>query len=137
MEIQPLFYSKLPKDVVYTIYDKLVYNRTLPLDVRNELYIFQGISSLLLYYDMVYGSYQGYSLLEHDLMWTLNDNMPINKGVSPKLLEEYPKMTKTYLQRLFCLSQHSSIFKIWSLMNLEKKIAILQSYNMHPSSHYS
>ena len=61
--------------------------------------------------------------LENNLLLKLNDDLPSNKGVSSKLKKEHPFITQEYLQRNVNVSEiNRRISKIWSLMNIKKKI---------------
>ena len=130
MEIQPLFYSKLPLDIIYKIYGDVVYNRRLQSDLKDEIYMFNKLWTIFAYYDFVYGTERcGYVLLETDLLWELNDNMPLEIGISPKLLKEYPWISTNYLKLLSFTPHKTTIFKIWSLMNIHKKKSFIQSFD--------
>ena len=117
MEITPLFYSSLPTDCIKLIYDKLVYQiRKIPKDLKEELELFMYIKEPLESLDFV-----KLGFLEHELMYTLNNYTPYNTRISPCLQDDYPNMSIKLLHGLYQKDIKSSIFKVWSLMNKEKK----------------
>jgi hypothetical protein len=121
MEVQSLFFSKLPVDCIYKIYSYVVYSRKLPTDFKNNLKVFFFINDILdATDDHLYW-------VENELLWILNKRIPLDNGVSEELMNRYPKMTQTYL---FCLCQRpikQSIFKIWSMLSYEDQINYLKN----------
>ena len=132
MEIQPLFYSQLPVDCIYKIYDYIVYSRKLDEKLKKSIHMYRVLKHRI-------EGFNEYELWweENELLWRLNDYKPANRGVSDKLLQEYPWMTVKYLQGLISGNIHKSIFKIWSLMSFEKQCDYCRNYPQlnYPQSH--
>ena len=131
LQIQPFFFSHLPLNCIYLIYDKLIYNRRLPESLKEDIHLFHKLDSIMFTsinswntFNIVDPSY-GLNVLENDLMWILNNNYALIDGISPALQDEYPWITVNYLQSLFNMKEKSTIFKLWSLLNTQKKKHII------------
>tara|TARA_Y100000816_G_C25565063_1_gene304900 strand:- start:52 stop:438 length:387 start_codon:yes stop_codon:yes gene_type:complete len=126
MEVQPLFYTNLPKDCVYYIYDKLVYNRRLPLAFKCELLI----TSHFKYTVYLHKINETLLVLKVLLIWLLsNQENDIDEEIFyKKLYKKYPeKITKEYVHTLLTEEEYieNVIKELWSLMDIDDKIRFI------------
>ena len=128
MEVKCLFYSKLPVDCVYKIYDKIVYNHKIDKQLKNSIIMFGFFKDNLDNMDYTEMMHE-----ENELLWRLNDYKPVNRGVSEKLKKEYPWITVEYLQSIPKLEIYSSIFKLWTLMSYKKQVIYCRERNVFVS----
>lgn len=128
MEMEALFLSNLPTDVVYKIYWELCKSKTIRVDLRCEILWFQKYKDMkALYREAFFDDPEDDDFymfwLENNILLKLNDDIPSNMGVSAKLLQEHPFITTEFLQRNVPSNAiDSRIFRLWSLMNIKKKI---------------
>ena len=128
MEMEALFLSNLPTDVVHKIYWDLCKSKTISVDLRCEILWFQKYKDMKdLYKEAFFDDPQDDDFymfwLENNLILKLNDGIPSNMGVSQRLQKEHPFITHEFLQRNVPSNEiDSRIFRLWSLMNIRKKI---------------
>ena len=128
MEMEALFLSNLPTDVVHKIYWDLCKSKTISDDLKHEIVWFQKYKDLKeLYMEVFFDDPQDDDFymfwLENNLLLKLNDGIPSNMGVSAKLQKEHPFITTEFLQRNVSTSDiDARTFRLWSLMNIKKKI---------------
>lgn len=132
METQSLFYTNLPNDIIHEIYWKLCKLKTICTDLKNEIVAFHMLDDIYMKYkkafpgyDESHNNYYYIDWLENDLTLKLNNHRNIMEGVCPELQREHPFITLEFLHRKD-INLKSRIFKLWSLMNVEKKYNFIQ-----------
>ena len=107
MEIQPLFYTKLPTEVIYKIYDLIIRQRKLPVELQRDIIFTSYIDYIIDMYEIHHGYFSLKRLLLEIKLHKID------------YVREW-QMNRELLNRKQIIT---IIKKIWFKLEIEKKIS--------------